>query len=117
MNIVIEGLKQRITAILAKVRRHQGRVDSYRQKLFGNNQRQFCRELDQEEERCEDNDQPMVEELKKFWENIWNQSANHKKDKKWLQDMQSEVNVKKQEKIGIATGSLKKVLGRILNWK
>ena len=53
MNVVIEELKQRITAIAAKVRRYRGRVDSYRQniRLFENNQRQFYRELDQEEER------------------------------------------------------------------
>ena len=45
-NVVIEELKQRITAIAAKVRRYQGRVDSYRQnRLFENNQRQFYREL------------------------------------------------------------------------
>ena len=30
MNIVIEELKQRITAIAAKVRRYQGRADSYK---------------------------------------------------------------------------------------
>ena len=54
LNVVVEELKERITAIAAKVRRYQGRVDSYRQnRLFENNQRQFYRELDQEEERCE----------------------------------------------------------------
>ena len=47
MNVVVEELKQRITAIAAKIRRYQGRVDSY------------------------------------------------KKDTKWLQDLRSEVNVKK----------------------
>ena len=31
LNVVIEELKQRITAIAAKVRRYQGWVDSYRQ--------------------------------------------------------------------------------------
>ena len=47
LNVVIEELKQRITAIEAKVRRYQGWVDSYRQnRLFENNQRQFYRELD-----------------------------------------------------------------------
>ena len=51
MNVVIEELKQRISAIAAKVRGYQGRVDSYRQnRLFENNQRQFYRELDQEED-------------------------------------------------------------------
>ena len=106
-----------ITAIAAKVRRYQGRVDSYRQnRLFENNQRQFYRELDQEEERCGD-DQPVAEESKQFWGSIWSQSTDHKKDAKWLQDLRSEVNVKKQEKIDITTGSLKEVLGRMPNWK
>ena len=77
MNVVIEELKQRITAIAAKVRRYQGQVDSYRQnRLFENNQRQFYRKLDQEEGRC-DNDQPLA----------GSQSADHKKDAKWLQDL------------------------------
>ena len=71
MNVVVEELKQRITAIAAKVRRYQGRVDSYRQnRLFENNQRQFYRELDEEEERCDD-DQPVAEESKQFWGNVW----------------------------------------------
>ena len=70
LNVVIEELKQRITAIAAKVRGYQGRVDSYRQnRLFENNQRQFYRELDQEGERCDD-DQPVAEEWKQFWGNI-----------------------------------------------
>ena len=117
LNVVIEELKQRITAIAAKVRRYQGRVDSYRQhRLFENNQRQFYRELVQDEERCDDK-QPVAEESKQFWENIRSQSADHKKDAKWLQDLRSEVNVKKQEKIDITTGSLKKILGRMPNWK
>ena len=67
LNVVIEELKQRITAIAAKVKRYQGRVDSYRQnRLFENNQTQFYRELDQEEERCDD-DQRVAEESKQFW--------------------------------------------------
>ena len=113
MNVVIEELKQRITAIPAKVRRYHGWVDSYRQnRLFENNQGQFSRELDQEEERCDD-DQPAAQELKQFLGNIWSQSADHKKDAKWLQDLRSDVNVKKQKKIDITTGSLKKILGRM----
>ena len=96
-------MKQRITAIAAKVRRYQGPVDSYSQnRLFGNNQRQFYRELDQEKERGDD-DQPVAEESKQFWGNMWSQSADHKKDAKWLQDLRSEVDIKKQEKIDITT--------------
>ena len=66
LNVVIEEFKQRITAIAAKVRRYQGQVDSYRQnRLFENNQRQSYKELDLEEERCDD-DQLVAEESKKF---------------------------------------------------
>ena len=40
LNVVIEELKQRITAIAAKFRRYQEPVDSYRQnRLLENNQR------------------------------------------------------------------------------
>ena len=42
MNIVIKQLKQRITAIAAKAKTYQGRVDSYKKpRLFENNQRQL----------------------------------------------------------------------------
>ena len=69
LNVVIEEFKQRIAAIAAKVRRYKEQVDSFRQKiLFENNQRQFYRELDQEEESCDD--QPVAEESKQFWGNI-----------------------------------------------
>ena len=82
MYVVTEELKQRITVIVAI--RYQGRVDSYRQnRLLEKNQRQFYRELNQEEERFDDG-QPVAEESKQFWGNIWSQSADHKKDAKWL---------------------------------
>ena len=76
MNVVIEELEQGITAISAKVRRYHGRVDSFRQNKL-NNQRQFYRELNQEEERCGD-DRLVPEESKQFWGNIWSQSSDHK---------------------------------------
>ena len=98
MNVFIEELKQRISTITAKVRRYQGRVDSYRQnRLFENNQRQFYTEFDQEEERCYD-DQPVAEEPKQFWGNIWSQSADHKKDAKWLQDSEVKLMLKNRRR-------------------
>ena len=48
---------------------------------------------------------------------MWSQFADHKKDAKWLQDLRNKVTVKKQEKIDITTGGLKKILGRMPNWK
>ena len=40
----------------------------------------------------------MAEESKQFWGNMWNQSVDHKKDAKWLQDLQKEVNVKNKRR-------------------
>ena len=95
LNDVIEELKQRIAAVAAKVRRYQGRIDSHRQnRLLENNQKQFYRELDQEEERCDDN-QPVAGESKQFWGNISSKCADHTMNAKWLQDLRSEVNVEK----------------------
>ena len=43
--------------------------------------------------------------------------VDHNKDAKLLKDLQSEVNVTKQEKVDITKESLKKILGRMPNWK
>ena len=117
LGVVIEELKMRIVAIAAKVRRYQERVDRFRQnRMFQNNQRQFYRELSQEGERCDDN-QPDAEESKKFWGDVWSESVDHNRDEKWLKNLQGEVNVTKQEKVDITKESLKKILGRMSNWK
>ena len=52
--------------------------------MFQNNQRQVYRELNQEGERCDD-DQPDG-----FWGYIRSELVDHNKDAKWLKDLQSE---------------------------
>ena len=52
----IEKLKQKIVAIATKVRRYRESVDRFRQnRMFQNSQRQFYKELNEEGERCDDN--------------------------------------------------------------
>ena len=117
LGVAIEELKQRILAIAAKVKGYQERVYRFRQnRMFQNNQKQFYRELNQEEERCDD-DQPDAEESKKFWGELWSESVDHSRDAKWLKDLQSEVNVTKQEKVDITKERLKRIIGRMPNWK
>ena len=43
--------------------------------------------------------------------------VDHIKYAKLLKNLQSEVDVTKQEKVDITKESLKKILGRMLNWK
>ena len=84
--------------------------------MFHNNQRQFYRELNQEGERCDD-DQPDAEESKKFWGDIWSKLVDHNRDAIWLKDLESKVSVTKQKKVDITKVSLKKNLGRMPCWK
>ena len=81
LGVVIEELRQRIVAIAAKVKRYQERVDMRQNRMFQNNQRQFYRELNQEGERCDD-DQPDPEESKKFWGDIWSTLVDHNREVK-----------------------------------
>ena len=69
-----------------------------------------------QEGECYD-DQPDAEESKMFWGDIWSESVDHSRDTKWLKNLQSEVSVTKQEKVDVAKESLKKILGRMPNWK
>ena len=79
--VAIEELKQKIVAIAANVK-YQERVDRPRQNImFQTNQRQFYTELNQEEERCDD-DQPDGEKSKKFWGDIWSELVDHNRDSK-----------------------------------
>ena len=99
-------MKQRIIAIAVKVRRYQEGVDRFKQnRLFLSNQRQFYRELNQEGERCDD-DQLDAEESKKVWRDIWSESVDHNRDAKWLKDLQNEVSVTKRDKVHITKESL-----------
>ena len=84
--------------------------------MFQDNQRHFYRKLNQEGDRCDD-DQLDAEESKKFWGDIWSELVDHNRDAKRLKDLQSEVNVTKQEKVDITKESLRKILGRMPNWK
>ena len=72
--------------------------------------------MDQEAGRCDD-DQSDSAESKKFCEDIWSESVDHNRYPKWLNDLQSEVNVAKYKKVDITKESLKKILGRMPNWK
>ena len=42
--------------------------------------------------------------------------VDHNRNAKWLKDLQSNVNVTKQEKVDITKESVKKILGIMLNW-
>ena len=59
----------------------------------------------------------MISQMLKNRVSELSESADHNRDAKWLKDLQSEVNITKQEKVDITKESLKKILGRMSNWK
>ena len=59
----------------------------------------------------------MINHMKKFLGNIFSEPVDQSRDTKWLKDLQSEINVTKQEKVDITKESLKKILDRMPNWK
>ena len=58
----------------------------------------------------------MLKNRKSFGK-TWSGLVDHNRDAKWLKYLQSKVNVTKQEKADITKESLKKILGRMPNWK
>ena len=59
---------------------------------------QFYRGLNQERERCDD-DQPDNEESKTFLREIWSELVDHNNDEKWQKDLQSKVSVLSLNKV------------------
>ena len=56
--------------------------------------------MSQEGEKCDD-DQLEAEESEMSWGDIWSESVYHNRNVKWLNNLQREVNITKQEKVDI----------------
>ena len=70
--LVIEELKQRLTATAAKIKRFEDRVKQYQQnRLFENNQKRFYEEIQRKTGRVDEI--PNEEETEEFWKEIWGQ--------------------------------------------
>ena len=93
---------------------YQGQIDSYRQnRLFENNQKHFYRELDQEEERC-DVISLRLKNQNSFGEKYGASLQTIRRMQRGYKTYEAKLMLKK---IDITTGNLKKILGRMPNWK
>ena len=113
----IETLKQRLTALAARLKRYDARAQQWRQnQLFRNNQRMLYEELDGKTR----NQQaiPDAEESKHFWSDLWDKNVKHNNKAKWLEEQEKETaSVVRQEDIQISVGSVRQQLRRMPNWK
>ena len=89
-NRAAEGLKQRIKAKAATLKRYKNRVNHYRQnKLFQSNQSKFYQELDGKSH--EENIIPNKEKTREFWSGIWEKNIKQNENADWIQKVAEEM--------------------------
>ena len=85
-SVVLEELKQRVTAQAAKLKWYQEKHKQYRQnRMFETNQRRLFEEI--KGMTREDGITPDAEESKNLWNGIWGKSVDHNEGAEWLRDM------------------------------
>ena len=116
-NVVIEELKQRITANSMKIKRYDDRCDQFRQnRLFTSNQQKLFQEL--EENKGEILIVTEDERSKSFWSSIWSESKVYNDQADWLNDIEENLGtIKKQETLTVTEAMVKKQIKKIPNWK
>lgn len=113
--VVIEELKQRISAKAHKIKRYNDRILQYQQnRLFEVNQRQFYKELD--DSQGSDQPTPDANEAREFWSNIWDRPVEHRRDAGWLNDLKGKTQVEQQDDLTIDIDKLRAILRKIPNW-
>ena len=89
LDVVLEELKQRLTAKTAKIKKYDQRIAQYRQnRMFRTDQKKFYQELNGDfwqKGLITD-----AEESKKFWGDTWNVEKEHKADAEWFTDIKNE---------------------------
>ena len=115
INLVIEELKQRLTAKIFK--RYEQKIIQFRQnQLFQVNQKQVYKELNGEKngDRIITNSEDSI----KFWSGIWSIRKEHNLHSEWLKDFRKQYeNVNSMEKGGISPEMVKMQCRKMPNWK
>ena len=96
MRTVLEELKQRVLAKVAKIGRCNERIRQYKEnRLFTIDQKKLFSELNgntKESNEILDADQSQV-----FWSGIWRENKKHNRNAEWLKKLKEENNYQKQE--------------------
>ena len=116
-NVVIEELRQRITANNIKIKSYNDRCDHFRQnRLFISNQQRLLQELEGNK-----NEPPVVpdaESSKGFWNSIWSESKVYNGQADWLNDIEENLGtIRKQETLTVTEAMVEEQIKKILSWK
>ena len=117
VKVVMEELKQRITAKAAKIDRYEKRINQFRiNRMFSSNQKRVFVELN--DEVIKENTVPNADESRTFWSEIWDNPVEHNHDAEWLREIETESKgVNKQDDVKITAQDVRKQTGKIPNWK
>ena len=97
--VVIEELRQRISAKSEKLRFYRAQGNQYRQnKLFRCNQKALCPELGGKVRPAQV--QSNAEEAQELWNILWNNPVPYKEDAEWLKEVELQLEkVNNHEKV------------------
>ena len=113
--LVMEELKQRITAKATKVKRYDNRIKQFQDnRNFQTNQGRFFKNLEGKEERTKS---PNAEDATAFWKGIWNTKVEHKWDVEWIDKVKEKMLSEKQNTMKITKDDVKRKLKSMPDWK
>ena len=117
-DVVIEELKQDLSAVSQKIKRYTERVEQYNQnRTFVNNQKRFYQELQGKGTNISD-EAPDKEESREFWQGIWSEPSKHNTNAEWVNRVKCRLeHVDRQEDLSITVDDVKKMIRRVPNWK
>ena len=116
---VVEELKQRLRAKAAKIKRFNNRTERFHQnKLFGNNQRQFYRNLQSSpEHQTTSVSEADKDSCLKFWKNIWGNPVEHNEEAQWLPEVRLTLaSAEEQQQFVITDFLVEERVKKMTNW-
>ena len=114
---VLEDAKQRLIALSHRLKRYEKRNEQYRiNKLFRSNPQKVYREL--KGESVKDTSMCNKEELKEFWQEMWEQPVAYNTEAEWLSVIETKCEeIPVQEDVAITAEDVKYKLESMSNWK
>ena len=114
-SLVMEELKQRITAKATKAKRYDNRIKQFQDnRNFQTNQGRFFKNLEGKKERTKP---PNAEDATAFWKGIWSTKVEHKRDAGWRLVEGRTILVMKDSKNGTEVGNYRTIVCLNLIWK
>ena len=116
--VIMEELKQRVTAKSGKVKRDENRIDQYQQnRRFENNQKRLFERLEGIERGGDEI--PEAEASRNFWKGIWEKDVKHNEGADWIKKGETEAGkaASKQVNLRVTTERLRKQANNLSNWK